>query len=122
MKILDSNLIIYSARLELEFLRVMIWEPDVCLSIVSKIETLGYSRLTTEERQYFTDVFNSVALFSIFSEIIDKAIELRQQRRMSLGDAIIAATALLNGLSLYTRNTADFTHIPGLTVINPIDR
>lgn len=39
---------------------------------------------------------------------------------MSPGDCLIAATALLNGFDLYTNNTNDFIHIPGLTVVNPL--
>ena len=38
---------------------------------------------------------------------------------MSLGDAIIAATALELETELITRNVADFSHIPGLKIINP---
>lgn len=122
MRIFDSNLVIYAAQTDFAFLRVMLWESETCLSVVSKIETLGYHRLTANERQYFTDVFDAIPLFAITPEIIDKAVDLRQRRKMSLGDAIIAATALLNGFDLYTRNTADFTHIPGLVVVNPIGR
>jgi toxin FitB len=39
---------------------------------------------------------------------------------MSLGDAIIAATALLHDLEIYTHNVADFTWISGLIVIDPL--
>jgi toxin FitB len=38
---------------------------------------------------------------------------------MKLGDAIIAATALVHGLALVTNNTKDFTHIEGLVIIDP---
>jgi predicted nucleic acid-binding protein len=34
-------------------------------------------------------------------------------------DAFIAATALVNGLSVVTRNTRDFTRFAGLSVLNP---
>lgn len=47
------------------------------------------------------------------------AILLRQTRRMKLGDALIAATALLYDLPLVTRNVDDFKHIAGLQIINP---
>ncbi len=40
---------------------------------------------------------------------------------MKLGDALIAATALVHGVELVTRNTADFSGIAGLRVINPLD-
>jgi predicted nucleic acid-binding protein len=40
--------------------------------------------------------------------MIDKAIELRQQFTMKSNDSIIAATALLHDLVVYTRNVEDF--------------
>ena len=39
---------------------------------------------------------------------------------MSLGDSIIAATALCHRLRLATNNTADFKGIPGLELFNPL--
>jgi hypothetical protein len=48
------------------------------------------------------------------------AITLRQQRAMSLGDALIAATALNLYLPLATHNTDDFTWIKSLTVVDPM--
>jgi predicted nucleic acid-binding protein len=53
--------------------------------------------------------------------VIVKAVELRQQKRMGLADAIIAATALVHALPLVTRNTMDFQNIEGLRLINPVD-
>nr|VFK53924.1 MAG: PIN domain-containing protein [Candidatus Kentron sp. TUN]VFK55822.1 MAG: PIN domain-containing protein [Candidatus Kentron sp. TUN] len=52
--------------------------------------------------------------------IIEQAISLRQQRKMSLGDALIAATALAHDLELATANTNDFDWIEDLDVINPV--
>lgn len=60
-------------------------------------------------------------MMPVTDAIIDKATELRQQKRMSLGDCLIAATALLNNFDLYTNNADDFINIPGLTVINPLN-
>lgn len=48
------------------------------------------------------------------------AIESRRQRKMSLGDALIAATALEHRLILATRNVKDFEWITGLKIVNPI--
>jgi predicted nucleic acid-binding protein len=47
-------------------------------------------------------------------------IRLRQQKKMSLGDAIVAATALERGSELWTANDADFAHIEGLRLHNPL--
>lgn len=46
--------------------------------------------------------------------------QLRQQKKMKLGDAIIAATAFTYNIPLVTRNQDDFKHIPGLDLRNTI--
>ena len=51
--------------------------------------------------------------------IAARAIELQRQKKMSLADSILAATALLHRLPLGTRNEADFIHVAGLEIINP---
>ncbi|TAE31494.1 MAG: type II toxin-antitoxin system VapC family toxin [Cytophagales bacterium] len=119
MKLFDSNLIIYSASDQYEFLRGIISEADSCVSSITKVEALGYHKLPALDKDYFETLFATINVIPLTETVIDKAVELRQQKRMSLGDCLIAATALLNGLELYTRNTDDFTHIDGLTVINP---
>jgi toxin FitB len=53
-------------------------------------------------------------------ETFTTAIELRRQRKMSLGDALIAATALEHRLILATCNVKDFEWITGLKIVNPI--
>ena len=82
---------------------------------------MRYSRLSAAERTYFENVFNTTTVLSVTDDIIDKAVELRQQKKMSVGDCLIAATSLLNNCELYTNNTKDFIHIPGLTVVNPLN-
>ncbi len=120
MRLFDSNLIIYSASDQYEQIRLLIAEPDAAVSTITKVEALGYHKLPEDDRNYFVALFKTVNLMPVTSDIIDIAIELRQQRRMSLGDCLIAATALLNNCELYTRNTADFAHISDLVVVNPL--
>jgi hypothetical protein len=45
---------------------------------------------------------------------------LRQQRKMSLGDATIAATAIVHQLPIATHNVTDFQWVPNLIVIDPL--
>jgi len=47
-------------------------------------------------------------------------ITLRQQRKISLDDAIIAATVLYFGVTVLTRNVEDFLDISGINVFNPL--
>jgi predicted nucleic acid-binding protein len=51
--------------------------------------------------------------------VTEKTIELKRSfRKMKLGDAIIAATAVIDNLALITRNVDDFKFIQSLTVLN----
>jgi predicted nucleic acid-binding protein len=51
---------------------------------------------------------------------IQRAIKLRQQAKMSLGDSIIAATAIENDCELWTTNTEDFIGVESLRLHNPL--
>ena len=120
MKIIDSNLLIYSYQDEYSYLRALLKEPDVCISAISKFEVLGFSKITLTEKMYYSALLEEIPQIAITDEILDKAVELRQQKRMSAGDAIIAATAVIHHATLYTRNTKDFEFIIGLETYNPI--
>ena len=120
MKILDSNLIIYASQPAFAFLRPLLTDPDSHVSEITRLEVLGYHLLDAKAKAWFETAFSQLPLFPVDKRVIDKAIELRQQRKISVGDAINAATALLNKAELYTRNVKDFTGIPVLKVVNPI--
>lgn len=117
----DSNLIIYASKPEHVFLRN--WFATVVPSVsgVSLVEVLGYHQLLAEERGYLDGFFSAATLLPINNLVLQQAMKLRQTRRMSLGDSLIAGTALVHGLTVATRNTSDFAWIPGLALFNPFD-
>jgi toxin FitB len=55
----------------------------------------------------------------ISDAVLQQAIKLRQVRKVTLGDSLVAATALVHGRTLVARNAKHFEWIPGLTVLNP---
>lgn len=120
MILLDSNIIIYSAAPEFEYLRDLFIPPHPYVSAITIVEALGYRNLAMEDKKYLESLFLSLSIIPIDKRVIDKAVLLRQENRIALGDAIIASTALVHGLTLYTRNTADFTKISGLQLYNPL--
>jgi toxin FitB len=121
MRLVDSNILIYAAKPEYPFLKELLEQEDIAVSELTKLEVLGFRNLTEEGEEYFNAVFALVTILPISHEIINRAIELRQQSNMKSADSIIAATALLHCTELITRNTDDFDHIPDLIINNPID-
>ena len=118
--LLDSNIVIYASRHDSIDLRQFIRTHALAASIVSYIEAFGYHNLVEEERLVLEELFRDIELLRLTDEIADVAVELRQQRRMGLGDAIIAATALEHGLTLVTHNTGDFRWIDNLDLYDPV--
>ena len=87
-------------------------------SVVVKIEVLGYNDVLAK-MQLLEEFLSSATIFPLDDAIILKTIELRRIKKIKLGDAVIAATALVYNLVIITRNTADFNNITGLTCIDP---
>jgi toxin FitB len=120
MILLDSNILIYSAQAAYAHLRPLVNNPQNAVSAFTMLEVLGYPALSQVDKTYFRSVFSILDIKDISLPIVQQAILLRQMRKASSGDALIAATALHFNLDIYTRNTADFNWITGLMVINPI--
>ncbi len=119
--LLDTNLIIYKSKPGFDALRRFLRQRRAFASVISKVEALGYHRIATEDRAIASVCSTRDAiLLPVSDEIIDRAIALRQQRKMSLGDALIGATALAYGLPLATHNVRDFDWIDGLEVVDPL--
>ena len=117
--LLDSNIIIYSTLPENEFLRNFISENNVFCSRVSCLEVMGYHLVSDADKKQFEIFFSLIPILEIDILIIEKAIKLRQSIKLSLGDSIIAATALFYDIPLVTRNTKDFKKIEDLLIIDP---
>ena len=90
-------------------------DKDFTVSFITYIEFLGYKNVTKE-----TEGFIALAnVLEINKEIIQTCVNMRKSKVVKLPDAIIAATALVNNLTLITRNISDFKNIPRLKITNP---
>lgn len=121
MMLLDSNIIIYAAQAENEFLREFIAENSPFVSALSYLEVLGYHQLNDEDKTYFQEFFNVSQILPVSQVVIEQGVKLKQIKKMSLGDAIIAGTALVYDLIVVTRNIDDFRWISELKLLNPFD-
>ena len=117
--IVDSNIVIYSVQPEHQKLTRYLQRNQhlVRVSMITLLEVLGFHRLTLTDKGKFEAYFNSTTIVPITDAIITDAIRLRQQRKRSLADSIIAATSLIYKQPLLTNNVADFMDIDGLQVI-----
>ena len=88
------------------------------VSVITRIEVLSFETDPQAARDML-DLVENAQEVALAEPIIQRTIALRQQRKMKLPDALIAATALVHGLLLVTRYLADFKNIPGLAVLNP---
>lgn len=114
---IDSNIIIYSARLNREPLRQWLSQQDLAVSIISRIEVLGYHSITQAEIDMAIHYFSLCKVLPLTDAVADLAIQLKQQKSMSAGDAIIAASSFIENIPLATANTKDFKHIKELVLI-----
>ena len=118
--LIDSNIVIYSSHQGDAELLQFIDGIQRSVSIVSYVEALGYHSLIQIERQFLEHFFQTAEILPLTNTIAQQAVTLRQQRRMGLGDAIIAATAITHNLTLVTHNTEDFRWIAGLELLDPL--
>ena len=117
--LLDTNIVIHACQPNGDWLAPWTSHPDAAIASVTRIETLGFAGISPEEETAILYFIDSSPTYSLDDEVIEQAIQLRQQKKMKLGDAIIAATAVAYNIPLVTRNEDDFKHIPGLDLRNP---
>nr|AGS52115.1 nucleic acid-binding protein [uncultured bacterium contig00029] len=90
-------------------------DDEANISLITKIELLSYSDV---EQNVIDFVYSSNVLI-LSDKIVNKTIELRRKHKKKLPDTIIAATALVNNLTVATRNVTDFVDFDNLSVWNP---
>ena len=121
--ILDSNILIYAVEPASDILRAYLTEQSgrLYVSLITKLEILGYHKLRLDNKSDLEKWLELSFIFPITDDCITEAIRLRQQRKRSLADSIIAATGLLYTQPVLTNNVADFADVEGLQVIAMAD-
>lgn len=121
MILLDSNILIYLRNPKLgERIAEQLQDSRLHTCNIVIAEVLGYKDINNTDAQYFEDLFITMKNHAFDDVITSKVIELRRTVNIELPDSIIAATALINNLVLWTHNTEDFEKVPDLRLFDPV--
>jgi predicted nucleic acid-binding protein len=122
--LVDTNILIYhtnGSEVVRKFINENIKETSLNISILTKIEFLGWDKHTPEGLKKCIKLIDHANVYCLDEDIAEKAIEIKKRVNIKLADAVIAATALFNDFSLVTRNIDDFKMLDELSVVNPFD-
>ena len=79
---------------------------NINISVITKMEVLGFNT-SAEDHRKLSNFISHANMHELNDEVVEETIELRKQHRIKLPDAIIAATCIVNKLTLITNNTRD---------------
>ncbi|MBP7231323.1 MAG: type II toxin-antitoxin system VapC family toxin [Syntrophaceae bacterium] len=121
--IIDTNILIYHLAGVLtdqaEAILADALESGSCISIITRIELLGWRKHSPNSLKAAEALLQSVSEIPLHEEIIRLCISFRQNFPIKLPDAIIASTARYANVPLMTRNMTDFERVPELETIDP---
>ena len=124
MILCDTNILIEFYKNNAEILAALkqIGQPDIGISVVTQAE-LYYGALNKRELQQIQKHLTTITIVPLDVAISSEFASLMEQyslsHKLSIPDALIAATALSHSGSLFTLNRKDFRYIPGLTLYKP---
>lgn len=123
--LIDTNIVIYYANDKIPSRSVKkveeIIQQSFIISTITQIEVLGWYKITVAEKRRLTHFLNQATVLYVDKKIEQAAVALKQMQKMDTPDAIIAATCLVYGYTLVTRNQRDFASIDYLQIYNPFN-
>jgi len=119
--LIDTNVAIYYFGMALSFesekLIDLILSEHYSISVINRIELLGFKGLNERESDALSLFIYNSNVFDLEEDIILETIQIRKMYSIKLPDAIIAATCLVNNCTLVTNNVKDFDKITGFQLI-----
>jgi tRNA(fMet)-specific endonuclease VapC len=118
--LLDTNAIIALLQGDSSLVKLLQDANWLGISVISQIEFLAFSGLTEADRELFHRFLQRVEVINLNYEnesLIEQIVIIRQQYRLKLPDAIIAAIAKQNSAKLITRDRV-FDKITDLSIVN----
>jgi tRNA(fMet)-specific endonuclease VapC len=115
---LDTNIIIYYGNGDPSVQAFMHEQLDhgvpLYVSTATEHELFSYPRLTDGEADRIDALLDTMTVMDLDSRLARFSGRLRARYGIKALDSFIAATALITGTTLVTRNVRDFRRIPNL--------
>ena len=119
--LLDTNILIYLSRKEMELDSFAGTGDLMGISVITYMESLGYAFKNEQEEKIMDSLCKYLNVIHLDNEIVSQVIALRKEGKIKLPDAIILATAIVNDMQLVTHNISDFSSFADrLMIIDPI--
>lgn len=118
--LLNTNAIVALLQGNIHLIQLLQNANWIGISVISQIEFLVFPGLAESDRQLFQEFRQRVDVIDLTTNnaaLMHKIIEVRQQHRLKLPDAVIAAMAICYSASLVTADQ-DFSKVSDLTIIN----
>ena len=113
--LIDTNILVYMLQGNPK-VRYFAQEEFLAVSCITEMEILGKYQIFEEEKEIIEELLEQCNVIDITYKIKQTAIKLKQNYRIKLPDAIIAATAIQQNLTLVTADK-DFAKIAELDLI-----
>ena len=116
--LLDTNILVYALK---GISSVIPYFDENCfVSVITEIEITGVAGLEKKELSVRQSAVDFCTVIPLTTAIKNEAIRLKQQFRIKLPDAVIAATALVEGYTLITadKGVKKFSSLQ-LILVNP---
>ena len=94
-------------------------DQECLLSFITEVELQSWNPTNNQDLSVYIDFVNQSYVYYVDNEIIKETILIRKTYGIKIPDAFIAATALVNELTLIADNDKDFLKISSLKYINP---
>jgi predicted nucleic acid-binding protein len=88
------------------------------ISVITVIEALSWHSPEKRHEAIIKDFVDNSNILGLPQKVVARCVQIRRNKKIKTPDAIIAATAIENGLTLITSDN-DFANIPELALINP---
>jgi predicted nucleic acid-binding protein len=94
-------------------------DEQCCISFISEIELQAWNLAVEADLEIYRQFVAASEIIGISKSVIEKTIEVRRSHKLKIADAIIAATVIMNDMTLIADNDKDFLKVEGLLHLNP---